>query len=85
LFEISNDCFDEREDNVVGVEDVDVSGGLAELNTGDGCGLRYGLRPVRDERLLDDVDKLLLANMLRRAATILINKIYFQLFEDETT
>ena len=63
MFEISDDCLDKREDDIVGVEDVDVRGGLAELDAGDGCGLGHGLRPVRNERLLDNVDKLLLANV----------------------
>jgi hypothetical protein len=43
LFEISDDCFDKGEDDVVGIEDVNVCGGLAELDTSDGRGLRHGL------------------------------------------
>jgi hypothetical protein len=43
LFEISDDCFDKGEDDVVGIEDVNVCSGLAELDTSDGRGLRHGL------------------------------------------
>jgi hypothetical protein len=75
LFEISDDCFDKGEDDVVGIEDVNVCCGLAEFDTSDGRGLRHGLRPVRNERLLDDVDKLFLSNMFRRAINILMKPI----------
>ncbi len=43
LLEICDDGLDERENDVVRVEDVDVSGRLAQLDAGDGCGLSHGL------------------------------------------
>ena len=66
LLEICDDSLDEGEDDVVGIENVDVGGGLAQLHAGDGGGLGHGLRAVRNERLLDDVDELLLPDVLRR-------------------
>jgi len=69
LLEISDDGLDEWEDDVVRVQDVDVGGGLAQFDAGDGGGLRHCLGSVRDERLLDDVDELLLPDVLRRAGS----------------
>ena len=43
-FEVGDDALDEAEDDVVGVQDVDVGGGLAELDPGDDGGLRDALR-----------------------------------------
>ena len=66
--EVVDDGLHEREDDVVRVEDVDVGGRLAELDAGDGGGVRHGLRGVaRRQRLLDRVDELLLLDVLRRA------------------
>ena len=66
LLEISDDSLYEGENNVVGVENVDVGGSLAQLHAGDSRGLCDGLGAVRNERLLDDVDKLFLPDVLRR-------------------
>ena len=65
-FKIRNDTLNEAEDHVVGVQDVDVGGGLAQLDAGHDGGLGDPLGPVGGEGLLDRVDELLLAHVTGR-------------------
>ena len=66
IFQVSNDRLDEGKDDIVGVEDIDVGGALAQLDAGDGGGL--GQRPrraVHGQGPLDGVNEGLLAHVLR--------------------
>jgi hypothetical protein len=79
IFEIMNDGLDEAEDDIIAVQHIDVGGGLAELDAGDGPRLNHRLvgAPVRLQRFLHRVNKVLLLQMAGAAGGARVRVIYF--------
>ena len=63
-FQVGDDALNQGENDIVGVQDVDIGGCFAELDAGDNCGLRHGLgRSVRIECFFDGIDEFFLAHV----------------------